>query len=75
MNVLDKIKSLKWLRQDIIGHNKLFQTPYGEKPLIYTDYAVSARAVSFIENYLLTILNYFLTLDIQRLTSNNDKKT
>ncbi|NQV19646.1 MAG: hypothetical protein HQ534_14040 [Armatimonadetes bacterium] len=74
MKESELINNLEWLRQDIIGHNKLFQTPYGEKPLIYTDYAVSARAVSFIENYILTILNYFLTLDIQRLTSNNDKK-
>ncbi len=53
------IKNLEWLRQDIIGRNKLFQTPYGEKPLVYADYTASGRCLYSIENYLMHIMQYY----------------
>jgi len=59
MKVTDKIKSLEWLRKDIIGRNMLFETCYGMKPLVYADYTASGRAVHFIENYLTDLYKYY----------------
>lgn len=57
--VTEKIKSLDWLRKAIIGRNIFFQTPFCKKPLVYADYTASGRAVSFIEDYLRHILNFY----------------
>ncbi|MCD4817132.1 MAG: aminotransferase class V-fold PLP-dependent enzyme [Candidatus Cloacimonetes bacterium] len=59
MNQLKLIKNLEWLRSDIIGRNKMFKTPYGEKPLIYADYTASGRCLYSIENYLMHIMQYY----------------
>ncbi|HHE37871.1 MAG TPA: hypothetical protein ENL20_04785, partial [Candidatus Cloacimonetes bacterium] len=53
------IENLEWLRTDIIGRNKLFQTPFGEKPLVYADYTASGRCLYSIENYLLHIMQFY----------------
>ena len=59
MNTLELIKSLEWLRQDIIGRNKLFETHFGEKPLVYADYTASGRCLYSIENYMLHLMQYY----------------
>ncbi|MEA2096514.1 MAG: hypothetical protein U9P73_07470, partial [Candidatus Cloacimonadota bacterium] len=59
MKVIEKIKSLEWLRQDIIGRNMLFETPFGKRPLVYADYTASARGLYSIENYIMKILQYY----------------
>ncbi len=59
MDVHKIIKNLDWLRNDIIGRNMMFETPFGEKPLVYADYTASGRSVFKIENYLLHILKYY----------------
>jgi len=41
MKVKDKIRNIEWLRQDIIGRNMLFETPFGKRPLVYADYTAS----------------------------------
>jgi selenocysteine lyase/cysteine desulfurase len=53
------IKELAWLRQEIIGRDMLFETPYGKKPLVYADYTASGRGLQFVENYLSEILQYY----------------
>ncbi len=59
MNAKDIIKELDWLRQELIGRNKMIPTPYGEKPLIYLDYTASGRNLFFIENHLNNIREYY----------------
>ena len=59
MNINKKIKSLDWLRDRIIGRNVMIPTPYGSRPLVYTDYTASGRAVDFIENYLQYLLKFY----------------
>jgi len=60
---MEKIKKniadLKWLREEIIGRNILFETPFGKKPLVYADYTASGRSIQFIENYLMHILEFY----------------
>ena len=59
MKAIDKINSLEWLRQDIIGRNILFKTPFGKKPLVYADYTASGRCLYSIENYMLYLMQYY----------------
>jgi selenocysteine lyase/cysteine desulfurase len=59
MNTQDKIKNLSWLREDIIGRNMMFVTPYGARPLVYADYTASGRGLYSIENYVQRILQYY----------------
>src|SRR6056297_344268 len=40
---------------EIIGLNKCFETPYGERVTTYADFTASGRSLSFIEKYLLEI--------------------
>lgn len=40
------------IRRSVIGEGQLFQTPFGLKPLIYSDYTASGRSLSFIEDYI-----------------------
>ena len=46
-DTLDKIKD------DIIGHNVLFNTPYGEKRILYADFTASGKALKSVESYIL----------------------
>ncbi len=59
MKPKELIENLEWLRSDIIGRNKLFKTPFGEKPLVYADYTASGRCLYSIENYLMHIMQYY----------------
>jgi len=43
------------IRDEIIGLNKCFETPYGERVTTYADFTASGRSLSFIEKYLLEI--------------------
>lgn len=46
---------LKELRENIVGLNTLFETPYGERIMTYADYTASGRSLKFIEKYMLEI--------------------
>ena len=40
------------LSEDIVGNYLPFQSPFGLKPIVYTDWTASGRALSKVENYL-----------------------
>jgi len=41
--------SIEKIRSSVIGEGVLFNTPFGNKPMVYADYTASGRALSFIE--------------------------
>lgn len=43
------------LRNELIGKDFKFKTPYGERILTYADYTASGRGLNFIEKYVLEI--------------------
>ncbi|MCF7741413.1 MAG: aminotransferase class V-fold PLP-dependent enzyme [Candidatus Marinimicrobia bacterium] len=59
MDIKYKISELSWLRNSIIGRNKRIKTPYGKRPLIYSDYTASGRSVDFIEDYLKYLMQFY----------------
>lgn len=40
------------VRRGLVGRNAPFRTPYGSKPLVYSDWTATGRAVRSIERYL-----------------------
>jgi selenocysteine lyase/cysteine desulfurase len=44
--------SFNALRNELIGNDFIFETPYGERLLTYADFTASARGLNFIEKYL-----------------------
>jgi len=59
VNITDKIEALNWLRDDIIGRNVSFETPFGERPLVYADYTASGRGLHSIEKHISHILQFY----------------
>ncbi len=54
-NARDKAASaslIDQIRHSVIGEGQLFQTPFGLRPLIYSDYTASGRSLTFIEDYI-----------------------
>ena len=47
--------SLEFLRNQIIGADAGFRTPYGERLMVYCDYTASGRCLLFVENFLQTV--------------------
>ena len=45
--------TLDFIRENIIGRDFFFQTPYGKRLLTYADYTASGRSLGFIEKYLI----------------------
>ena len=41
-----------WLRQQIVGVDSTFETPFGERLMVYCDYTASGRCLRFVESYL-----------------------
>ena len=44
--------SFEFLRQQIVGVDSTFTTPFGERLMVYCDYTASGRCLLFVENYL-----------------------
>ncbi len=56
---LDAELSIASLRDEIIGADALFETPYGERIMVYCDYTASGRCLLFIENFIQTIQRHY----------------
>ncbi len=41
-----------YLRQQIVGVDSTFDTPFGERLMVYCDYTASGRCLRFVESYL-----------------------
>ena len=41
-----------YLRQQIVGIDSTFETPFGERLMVYCDYTASGRCLRFVESYL-----------------------
>jgi selenocysteine lyase/cysteine desulfurase len=50
----DKL-SPAYLRQQIVGVDSTFKTPFGERLMVYCDYTASGRCLRFVESYLQSI--------------------
>ncbi|MFH2129484.1 MAG: aminotransferase class V-fold PLP-dependent enzyme [bacterium] len=50
---------LDYIREQIIGRNVVFKTPFGERNLFYSDYTASGRGLAFIEAKINNILKYY----------------
>jgi selenocysteine lyase/cysteine desulfurase len=44
--------SPEYLRQQIVGVDSTFKTPYGERLMVYCDYTASGRCLRFVESYI-----------------------
>ncbi len=44
-----------FLREQVVGVDAPFQTPFGERLMVYCDYTASGRSLHFIENYLIQL--------------------
>jgi selenocysteine lyase/cysteine desulfurase len=42
----------EFLRQQIVGVDSTFETPFGERLMVYCDYTASGRCLRFVEEYL-----------------------
>ena len=51
--------NIEFLREQIIGNNYCFHTPFGKRLMTYTDYTASGRSLKFIENYLIKVQSYY----------------
>lgn len=40
------------LPDQVMGENRLFSTPFGQKPLVYADYTASGRGLTLIEDFI-----------------------
>ena len=51
--------SLDSIRKQIIGNDLVFDTPFGERHMLYADYTASGRGLRIIEDKLQNILNSY----------------
>ncbi len=48
-----------YLREQIVGVDSSFDTPFGQRMLIYCDYTASGRGLRFIEEYLMGLQRHY----------------
>ena len=45
----------EYLREQTVGADTVFATPFGERTMVYCDYTASGRCLHFVESYLLNL--------------------
>jgi len=48
-----------FLREQIVGIDSTFRTPFGERLMVYCDYTASGRCLDFIERYLMRLQRHY----------------
>lgn len=49
---IDRDQLIRHIRDSIIGHDRVLQTPFGERLVSYADYTASGRSLEFIERFI-----------------------
>jgi hypothetical protein len=49
----------KVIRKQIVGNDLLFDTPFGERHMLYIDYTASGRGIKIIEDKIYNILKTY----------------
>ncbi len=52
LNNTDKQTLIKHVADSVIGEGYTLESPFGSRPIVYSDYTASGRALSFIEDYI-----------------------
>jgi len=47
---------IAYVRESVIGRDDVIDGPYGSRPIIYADYTASGRSLSFIEDYVRSVV-------------------
>lgn len=70
--VTERMLSFEFLREQTVGVDAPFPTPFGERTMVYCDYTASGRCLHFLENYLLGLQrNYANTHTEDDVTGRN----
>lgn len=48
-----------FLREQIVGIDTTFRTPFGQRLMVYCDYTASARCLDFVERYLMRLQRHY----------------
>lgn len=52
----DRAALVHYIRDSVIGRDEVVDGPFGPKPVIYADYTASGRSLSFIEDYIRSVV-------------------
>lgn len=50
---------MEMLRNEIVGSDEVFETPYGTRAITYADYTASGKPLKFVEKYLLDLQRFY----------------